>query len=230
MRCKSLLIVAASLTMSTICYSADPETVRAKQTKFVDAYVAALHAKHFQKEIALLHPKVRQCVTERNRAFFEAQYARQSKRTPAGNPSNVSFTALIANAAPLGASFLPGDSFSYPVKPTYTAQLDFPAVGNSSYTALLEIAEDRGDLYLAVPCPTEKGMDLFEAQQKKRAQQQAEANKLASEVKDPLRSELLQLLKDQHKIWAVRAYEKATNRDETTAVMVIEALQEKPND
>ena len=58
------------------------------------------------------------------------------------------------------------------------------------------------------------------AEQKKRAAQ------LLADLKDPLRSELTDLLRREQKIDAIKKYQQAAGVDLTTAVGVINALQQ----
>ena len=68
-------------------------------------------------------------------------------------------------------------------------------------------------------------MAFLHKQQSEGAEQQRKTARLVAALKNPLRSELRDLLRRQQKIDAVKKYRKATGADLTTAVMVINALQ-----
>jgi ribosomal protein L7/L12 len=55
--------------------------------------------------------------------------------------------------------------------------------------------------------------------------QKEQAQVLVSQLKDPLKSQLLALLKQGQKIGAIKQYQSSTGADLTTAVQVIDALQ-----
>jgi hypothetical protein len=57
----------------------------------------------------------------------------------------------------------------------------------------------------------------------------AEAAKLASELKEPLLSELKRLLQQGHRGEAIKKYSKEAGTDMTTAVQVINALESANN-
>jgi len=58
------------------------------------------------------------------------------------------------------------------------------------------------------------------------AEQKKKAAQLLADLKDPLRSELTDLLRRQQKMDAVKKYQQAAGLDLTTAVAVINALQQ----
>lgn len=58
-----------------------------------------------------------------------------------------------------------------------------------------------------------------------RIEKQKKAAALAAALKDPLRGELQDLLRQEQKIDAVKKYQKATGVDLTTAMLVMDALQ-----
>lgn len=87
------------------------------------------------------------------------------------------------------------------------------------------LAQSNGSWFEVLHCPDEKGMAAFREQQKEGAEQRRKVAQLLAQLKDPLRSELRELLSQQRKIDAVKKYREATNADLTTAVLVMNALQ-----
>jgi hypothetical protein len=69
-------------------------------------------------------------------------------------------------------------------------------------------------------------MAFFREELVKGAEQKKRAAELLADLKDPLRSELNDLLRQQQKIDAIHKYQAAAGVDLTTAVGVINALQE----
>lgn len=215
--------VVAVLALTVCCYAED-SAVRTGQTKVVNQYVAALRADDYSKATTLFHPKLRECMNEQNAAFFRNVFEQHARRQPKSEPRKMTWKALDPKADPLEMAFLSPENFTYPVKPTYSVEVEFPPEGTKLYSEVLALAADRGDWFVVLPCPTDAGLKFMEQQEKKRAEQQANAAKLASEIQDPLRSQLQDLLGKQQRIAAIKAYQQAKGVDMTTAVEVVDAF------
>ena len=187
-------------------------------------YVTAIRSKDTQKVLQTFHPGYRACVSPENKWFFDQDIARIS----GGLPSADYKVANIKPAdpkQPFGA-ILPADGFAYPVKPAYVIQVDFETgTENSFYSLLLEVAPDHGSWYWVGPCPNAKGLEFIQQQTREGERQKAEARKRVAELKDPLLSELKQLLQAHDKIGAIKKYRKETGADLTIAVQVINELE-----
>jgi hypothetical protein len=120
-------------------------------------------------------------------------------------------------------TFLPEEDVAYPVRPAYELQIEFE---QSNLVFIQFLAAANGSWYYVIPCPNEKGMAFFREQLVKGAEQKKRAAQLLADLKDPLRSELNDLLRQQQKIDAIHKYQAAAGVDLTTAVGVINALQE----
>jgi hypothetical protein len=220
------LVAVLVLSIGWSCY-ADDATARSKQTIVAKQYVAALRANDFSRAMALYHPKMRACMNDQSQAFLKNVFDQHARRQPKSEPRKLDFKALDANADPLEMAFLSPENFSYPVKPTYSVEVEFPPEGTKLYSEVLALAPEGGEWYVVLPCPTEAGLKFIEQQEKRRAEQQENAAKLAAEIQDPLRSQLQDLLGKQQRIAAIKAYQQAKGADLTTAVGVIDALEEQ---
>lgn len=218
------LQVIAVLAFAICCYGQN-SAIRASQSKTVNDYVAALRADEYSEALALFHPKLRACINDQNAAFFKDVFEQHARRQPKSEPRKMTFKALDANADPLAMAFLSPENFTYPVKPTYSVEVEFPPQGTKLYSEVLALAPEGGEWYVVLPCPTEAGLKVIEQQAKKRAEQQANTVKLASEIEDPLRSQLLDLLGKEQRIAAIKAYQEAKGGDLSTAVVVIDAFE-----
>jgi hypothetical protein len=113
------------------------------------------------------------------------------------------------------------------VRPTDIIKVNFetPNPDTSVYDLFLEVAPDHGSWYWVGPCPNAKGMEYVQQDVREGERQRADARKRVAELKDPLLSELKQLLHANDKIAAVERYRKETGADMTTAVQVINQLE-----
>ena len=75
-----------------------------------------------------------------------------------------------------------------------------------------------------VPCPNEKGMAFVHENIARGSAQKQRVSRLVTELKDPLLSELKDLLKQHRKLDAVKKYQQATGQDLPLAVMVMNAI------
>jgi hypothetical protein len=105
-------------------------------------------------------------------------------------------------------------------------QIDWSRNGNAFSINSIDqpIALKDGKWYLVNPCPTEAGLKFFHEQMALGTKQTVDAHKLVSELKDPLKSDILGLLRQGRKIDAIKKYQSATGADLTTAVTVIKIL------
>jgi hypothetical protein len=204
--------------------SSDPASIREAQLRFVKNYVAAIRSKDTQKVFETFHTAYRGCVSPENKWFFDRDFARMGGDLPSTDYEVVNIKPADPKQA-FGA-FLPADGFAYPVKPAYVIQVDFETTtAGSFYTLLLEVAPDRGSWYWVGPCPNAKGLEFIQQQIREGERQKAEVRKRIAELKDPLLSELKQLLQAHDKIGAIKKYSKETGADQTTAVLVIRELE-----
>lgn len=164
-------------------------------------------------------------MNDRNRAFFKDVFEQHARRQPKSEPRKIALTALDPKTDPLQLAFLSPENFSYPAKPTYSVEIEFPPEGTRLYSEMLALAPDGSAWYVVLPCPTEAGLKFIEQQEKKRAEQRANAAKLASEIQDPLRSQLQDLLGKEQRISAIKAYQQTKGVDLTTAAQVIDAFE-----
>ena len=223
----SLAFLCAAAAISSAAFSA-PASERDAQTAFVRSYVAALQSKDVAGTLGLMHPANRACMNASNRAFFDQIVEQQITGFPKGRYSNLTIARVAPKSEPTLWAFLPSASFPYPVKPTYRIQIDFNNTPDSLFSDDVEVAQSGSSWYWVTACPNADGMRLFRQIQAKAARQKARAHKLASEIHEPLRSKIKALLANHDTFGAIKAYQKATGADFTTAATVIEAMQD-PN-
>jgi hypothetical protein len=213
-----LALVLTSEAASGFAASPSASDDAAIQNTFVKPWIAAMQSKDKGAVERLYHPAVRACVNPATKEFFDFVLEREVQDAPAGT-YHVTKIAPTQQPPP---TFLPEEDVRYPVRPTYQVQID---VENSDLTYIRFLAPANGSWYEVYPCPNQKGMAYLREQQKQGAGQRKKVAQLAAGLKDPLRSELKDLLRQQRKIDAVKKYQAAASVDLTTAVLVMDALQ-----
>lgn len=197
----------------------------AAQQQLVRQYVAAVRAKDAAQVMALFHPKMRACVNDSTREYFDYLANQNLHLAPPGD-YKTTITALSASGPP---AILPASMFQYPVQPTHQLQLDWNNSGTSSVTVMRNIVAQNGRWFMVEACPTAAGMKFFHDNMARRHQQQQHVQDLAAKLKNPLRAQLKTLLKQGRKIDAVHKYQAATGSDLTTAVQVTDILDSAKN-
>ena len=210
----SLALLAGS------AFGATPDET-AIQNTFVKPWIEALRSRDKARMVSFLHPAVRTCMEDASTKDYW-DYALDFQLHSAVPAGEYHITRLRPMQGPV-PTFMPEEDAAYPVRPTYELQIDFE---QSNLLLVQFLAPVNGTWYDLVPCPNEKGMAYFRRQMVEGAQQKKRAAELLADLKDPLRSELNDLLRQQQKIDAIHKYQAAAGVDLTTAVGVINALEE----
>ena len=184
------------------------------RTTFVEPWLAALRSDDPGGLTRFLHPSVQACLNERTREFFESGTLLRPNDAKA--PYKV--TRLVEWTEPGPLFGLPEEGFEYPVSPTYEVHLE-SATGETEVVRYL--AESDGTWYLSAPCPNEKGVAMVRQKQAEARAQAERAFRLANQLKEPLRSELLYLVSKQRTAEAARKYQQATGLDDVTVAMMV---------
>ncbi len=214
-----LALVLTSAAASGFAASASAASDEAAiQNTFVKPWIAAMQSKDKAAMERLYHPAVRACMNPATKEFFDFVLEREVQDAAAG-AYHVAKITPMQQPAP---TFLPEEDVKYPVRPAYEVQI---AVEHSDLTYIRFLAPANGSWYEVYPCPNQKGMAYLREQQKEGAEQRKKVAQLAAGLKDPLRSELKDLLRQERKIDAVKKYQAAASVDLTTAVLVMDALQ-----
>jgi hypothetical protein len=203
--------------------SANQLSDRQRVEKFATDYVAAVQSKDTARVMALLHPTDRACVNPKSQAHFDYIVAQQRAGFPSGKYDKLTVSPITPKTKPMIWGFVPEKDFPYPVMPSYKVQIDF-TTSNNLFTDLLETAASGDSYYWVTACPTAAGLQFMRTAQEQGARQQAHFKQLAAAVRDPLLSKIKALLAAQDKIGAIKAYQKATGADVSTAVNVIDII------
>jgi hypothetical protein len=187
------------------------------QSTFVKPWIEALRSRDKARIEQFSHPAVRACINPGTKEYFDHILDLEAD----SDTSGADHITKLAPVKSLPAGLFPEDGFRIPVQPTYEIQVDF----DHGELMMEYLAELNGSWFEVLLCPNEKGMAYFRKQMAETAEQRKKAVQLLTELKDPLRSELKDLLKRQQKIDAIKKYQAAASVDLTTAVLVINALQ-----
>jgi hypothetical protein len=188
------------------------------QSTFVKPWVEALRSKNKARLEQLFHPAVRACINQSTREFFDIGIQRLMDPVRNG-PYRITKLAPMTGPFP---AFLPEDGFPVPVQPTYDLNLQFD---QSDEVMAIFLAPSNGGWYEVFPCPNEKGMAYFRQTLVDYAEAQKKAAQLAASLKDPLRSELKELLRQQQSMAVIQKIRDATGADTGMAMRVMNLLK-----
>src|SRR5690349_6874058 len=113
---RQLALISAWLVCGAM--ASDVET--AIGTTFIQPWIGSIRANE-PLNPRFLHPKVRACISERTREYFDSINSNSVGGTTAG----YHITKLVPWKGPGPLWTLPPDGFSYPVEPTYELHLKF---------------------------------------------------------------------------------------------------------
>lgn len=199
--------------------------VELEQGQFIKEYVAAVNAKDVVKLKRLVHPKCLACINDENGDFYDAYFSNEIEDPI---PDNYK----IIEIKPIGKDeqLMMSEAFSYPVRPTHWVQIDFEK-GPYDSTSILRQIVKHGDTWLMVmPCPTQQTVKWFRESKIAKEKQKERARVLFQELRDPLLSELKELLKKGMKIQAWKRYSAETGESISMAKEVLSLIDIAQND
>jgi hypothetical protein len=211
------LAISLALLAASALGASDQEAI---QSTFLNPWVEALRSKDKARVERLLHPAVRACITPSTKEFFDTDFERQTDSVPSGGYHITKF-APITGAPP---AFWPQDGFRYPVQPTYDVDVQFD---QGDLIMVLFLAQSNGAWYEVGECPNEKGMAYFRQTLVDYAEAEKKAAQLAASLKDPLRSELRELLRQEQYGPVIQKIKDATGVDTGMAMRVMNVLKKK---
>jgi len=203
MRRLSLLFVACLLCGLAEAF-AQNAPLTPEQQAFVERYVEAVRAKDVGRLKALAHPRSLACIQPETASFYDDVFASRTRQ-----PAGAQYAASVQTIAPGQSLMMEGD-VTYPVRPTHWVQ----------------VVAERGTWLEVLPCPTPATLAKYRAAKATATTQEQRAKELVANLKDPLRGELRQLLRDGRKVSAIMRYNQEAGEDLSVARRVIELLSE----
>jgi hypothetical protein len=204
------LPLAHAAAQKSLAVPADVRTLVAQ-------YVSAFNAKDTARLHALYHPQSLACITPENRAFYDEAMAasfldpippKYTLRLSPVNENNVKALSAVMR---------------FPVKASQEAQIDWQ-VGEDAGASILWLVRDGGKLSIDWPCATAQALKEYIDDTPAREKRTAENKERAAAIAEPLRSQLITLLRDHKRGEATRRYKEASKVDYPTAVLVINEL------
>lgn len=200
------------------CAHTQAQGVSGDVKNFVTQYVAAFNAKDMRQLNALLHPKSLACVTPENKNYYDEAMA-VHLRDPI--PANYTFTVSPVNQSNMKSM---ESMWRFPVPPTGQLQIEYQQ-GEDSGIVLVYLVQENGRWLQDDPCATEQTLKEFREDAAARKQRIAEHKAMAAAIKEPLRSELIGLLREHNTSTATKRYQEATGKDYETSMFVIYELE-----
>ena len=124
----------------------------------------------------------------------------------------------------------PNKYSTYPMLPTHLMGMEFTDQDGDIATVNLTIGQEDGKWYEAQPCPTEAGMERFAKLVQMRQQRHARAEAAMSQVKDPVKSQLLALISKHDTVAAWRLCMSSLKMDFSTCKGIVSIMSGDKSD
>lgn len=185
---------------------------------FAAQYVAAFNSKDQTRLLSLNLPQSRACITPQNKDVYNPALFMQMRDTV---PSNYMLSLMPVNESNLKA--LAAEEY-FPVKPERELHIDYQyPETNDGGQLIIWLVRQNGRWIGDFPCMTAQGIKHY----RDNAAAREHYKTLAAAIKDPLRSQLLAMLRKHETGEAEERYQKATGSDIRTSMLVINALQDQ---
>ena len=190
------------------------------QRTFAQAYLTAVTGPDIERYKRLLHPATRACMTKENGDFFDSILERRVGQVAVSPRLSVEKLAAKFDMFDVMAA----RGLAYPVRPTHAFHIEISTKGtNLSEIAAFGVLEN-GAWYEVLPCPTAKAISDIRVGMALNKEEEAKARQRVATMKDPLRAELLALLKEGKSLDAALRYKEVMHVDLTMAMRVVDAL------
>lgn len=210
----ALALIVWAVTNTQAQNAAVPADVKA----FAAQYVAAFNSKDMARLQSLNLPQSRACITPANKDIYEWVMAMQT-RDPV--PANYMLSWIPVNEGNLKAL---ADMEYFPAKPEHELHIDYQyPETNDGGQLVIWVVRQNGHWIGDFPCMTDHGIKNFRENAALRAHYKA----IAAAIKEPLRSELLTMVRAHQTGEAETRYQKATGSDMRTSMLVINALRDE---
>lgn len=219
LKCGVLSLVVVSLC--TACWAqAQSEPSQTEIKSFVSRYVAAFNAQDAAGLESLYSSRLQACLTAEKRDykdFYDFMLA-MMWRDPI--PAEYTFKVSAVNENNLKAL----ETFGrFAVKPARELHIDYQQ-GDDLGTVVIYLVRENGRLVADQPCASETTMKQFRNDTPAREEHEAHYESLAAGIEEPLRSQLIALLRGHKTGEATERYMKASGQDGQTAMFVIDQL------
>jgi len=214
----SALVIVVLIGIVTLPARAQQTAVPADVKAFAAQYVAAYNSKDKAKLESLNAPESLACIAPANRDVYDSLLTMQM-RDPI--PPRYLLTFSPVNENNLNALASLGH---FLVKPERELHIDYQYPGtNDGGQLVLWLVRQNGRWMADFPCMSDESIKEFRDNAAAREHYKA----MAADIQEPLRSELLAMLRQHKSGEASTRYQQATGSDMKTAMLVINALQDQ---
>lgn len=213
-----MICLAALILSITLNVRAQDTSVPPDVKAFAAQYVAAFNAKDIARFESLNLPQSRACITPANKEIYESVLLLQMRDNV---PPGYMLSLMPVNEGNLKA--LANDAY-FPVKPERELHIDYQyPETNDGGQLVLWLVRQNGRWIGDSPCMTEHGIKDY----RDNAAARQHYKTLAAAIKEPLRSQLLAMLRVHKTGEAETRYQQVAGGDMRTAMLVINALQDQ---
>ena len=192
------------------------------QRELAHKVVDAMYSKDFAALKALFAPSTLKCIGK-NQDFLIDRMKRQFAL-----PISKKYKLTITKLPP--GMMAPNKYSTYPMLPTHLMGMEFTDQDGDIATVNLTIGQEDGKWYEAQPCPTEAGMERFAKLVQMRQQRHARAEAAISQVKDPVKSQLLALISKHDTVNAWRLCMSSLKIDFSTCKGIVSIMSGDKSD
>jgi hypothetical protein len=187
--------------------------------EFLKQYVSAINSRDIVTYRSLLHPKSLACITPESNDYYDRAF-RVNMRHPI--PADYKFEVKpVGNYDKLGF-----EGYAvFPIRPAQLVQIEYSRGAENTGEVIFWLLQDQGGWAEIFPCATQETIKRFNAEASERKANEEKTQSLVASIKEPLRSELVSLLKQGKSSTAATRYAEATGQDHTTAMFVVEEME-----
>lgn len=217
------LVCLALFSLCAACYAhgqtqqAQGGPSQAEAKAFVTEYVAAFDAKDASRLQALYDSKSQACIASEDKDFYEFSLAIMWR-----DPIPAKYTSAVS---PVNENNLKAiETFGrFPRKPERELHIDYQE-GEDSGTVVVYLVRENGRWRADQPCPTEETLKKFRDDAPARKEREARYESLAAGIQEPLRSQLVTMLREHKTGEAIERFKKASGQDGQTSMLVMDQL------
>jgi len=186
---------------------------------FATQYVAAINSKDSAKLLALQNPKALACMTGDKKDYYDfVLFNSLQDKIPANYTTSVG----PVNESNLKALESMGGQF--PIPPVKELHIDYQQ-GDDAGQEIVYLVQQNGHWLGDFPCITDAAVMQFRDGRAAREAAMAHYKELADGIKEPLRSELIGLLRAHKTGSATDRYHAASGQDVGTSMLVMDQLK-----
>ena len=189
----------------------------ADQLRFANEYIKAVNAKDVKALRRLIAPKTLACYSPRTEPYLTSWLSRQTS-DPISKPYSIKVQLYDENDITSSALF------TLPVTPTHQLNITTFVAKDEPVVLGRPIAYLDGRWYETAPCPTDLGMEHFIDRQERQKKEYTELDDLYAKLRDPMKSNLKNLIAQNRIGEACTNYAQAEKIDFVTACKVVKTL------